>query len=264
MVGLGGRRPVADETQLARPADEAGLCPLVGGPVTATSTRHDPSFIPPDCDRFRRMRQVLRSFSATRREISGARSQPLPARSGFIIRLCWDSGRREPRLRQLDGHVRDLRDAHALDPSRTITHTFGPALKPMMTSCREIHMRPFDDTVYRHGWFDNHHAGGPEVWRQNLLWRRTNITTVRRTAKSCTGARKARSRLRLDLRNDQGRVESPAASRMGWRGFSSIGIRGSSRFSHAGKSTRRVSHCGRVDHRHGRRSRCIIRAEKLS
>ncbi len=85
-----------------------------------------------------------------------------------LINEAWDSGgaSRDPAV--LDGHVRDLRDAHALDPSRTIVHTSAWALKPDDDELPKIHMRPFDNTVYRHGWFDNHHAGGPEVWRQNL------------------------------------------------------------------------------------------------
>jgi hypothetical protein len=62
--------------------------------------------------------------------------------------------------------ARDMRDAHALDPSRTITHTSAWARAPEDSS--KMHMRPFDDEVHMRGWFDFHHAGGPEVWKQEL------------------------------------------------------------------------------------------------
>lgn len=68
-------------------------------------------------------------------------------------------------------HERDLRDAHALDPSRTITHTSAWAYMAWTykvtaagVSPAKLHMRPFDETAYWQGWFDVHRAGGPEVW----------------------------------------------------------------------------------------------------
>lgn len=65
---------------------------------------------------------------------------------------------------------RDLQDAHALDPSRSITRTSAWAGKPDIQAPDEIklHMRPFDTTVHRTGWYDFHHAGGPAVWMQSL------------------------------------------------------------------------------------------------
>jgi hypothetical protein len=65
---------------------------------------------------------------------------------------------------------RDMRDAHALDPSRAITRTSAWAVKPDIHAPDEfkLHMRPFDETVYRTGWYDFHHAGGPAVWMQSL------------------------------------------------------------------------------------------------
>lgn len=65
---------------------------------------------------------------------------------------------------------RDLQDAHALDPSRSITRTSAWASKPDINTPDEIklHMRPFDQTVHRTGWYDFHHAGGPAVWMQSL------------------------------------------------------------------------------------------------
>lgn len=65
---------------------------------------------------------------------------------------------------------RDLQDAHAIDPSRSITRTSAWATKPDIDTEDEfkMHMRPFDSTVYRTGWYDFHHAGGPAVWTQSL------------------------------------------------------------------------------------------------
>lgn len=59
-------------------------------------------------------------------------------------------------------HKRDMADAHQLDPSRVITYTSGwnkPGDDPT-----KLHMRPYDDTQYIAGWFDEHHATGPGCW----------------------------------------------------------------------------------------------------
>jgi len=85
-----------------------------------------------------------------------------------MINEAWDSGGARRDTNILNGHIRDLRDAHALDPGRTITHTSAWALRADDDELPKIHMRPFDEAVHLNGWFDNHHAGGPEVWRQNL------------------------------------------------------------------------------------------------
>ncbi len=65
---------------------------------------------------------------------------------------------------------RDLQDAHAVDPSRAITRTSAWSTKPDIKHPDEfkLHMRPFDRTVHRTGWYDFHHAGGPAVWMQSL------------------------------------------------------------------------------------------------
>jgi hypothetical protein len=65
-------------------------------------------------------------------------------------------------------HERDMRDAHALDPSRTITRTSAWATGKDVEDPFKMHMRPFDDRVYLNGWYDYHHAGGPAVWDQSL------------------------------------------------------------------------------------------------
>ncbi|HEX6625834.1 MAG TPA: PA14 domain-containing protein, partial [Pyrinomonadaceae bacterium] len=65
-------------------------------------------------------------------------------------------------------HEQDMRDAHALDPSRAITRTSAWATAKDVEDPFKMHMRPFDERVYLSGWYDYHHAGGPAVWSQNL------------------------------------------------------------------------------------------------
>lgn len=69
----------------------------------------------------------------------------------------------------LDHYVEDMRAAHALDPSRTITCTSGLRSTPGIDVelANKYHMRPFDDEVHRSGWYDDHHAGGLPVWGQS-------------------------------------------------------------------------------------------------
>jgi hypothetical protein len=85
-----------------------------------------------------------------------------------MINEGWDShgAGKDPKV--LDGHFRDLRDAHALDPSRAIIHTSAWAKKDDADEPQKAHMLPFDNTFHLHGWFDNHHAGGPAVWNQGF------------------------------------------------------------------------------------------------
>jgi hypothetical protein len=62
-----------------------------------------------------------------------------------------------------DRHRRDMADAHALDPTRTIVFTSGWAKDgddPI-----KLHMLPFDETQRTIGWYDYHHAPGPGVYR---------------------------------------------------------------------------------------------------
>ncbi|MDR0532997.1 MAG: hypothetical protein LBH01_03495 [Verrucomicrobiales bacterium] len=61
----------------------------------------------------------------------------------------------------------DMRDAHSLDPSRSITFTSGWAGKKDAEEDSKANMRPFDTALYRNGWFDNHRAGGPETWLES-------------------------------------------------------------------------------------------------
>ncbi|HEX8141318.1 MAG TPA: PA14 domain-containing protein [Pyrinomonadaceae bacterium] len=66
----------------------------------------------------------------------------------------------------IEAHERDMRAAHALDASRTITRTSAWANGKESDDPIKMHMRPFDDRVHLNGWYDYHHAGGPAVWDQ--------------------------------------------------------------------------------------------------
>ncbi len=74
----------------------------------------------------------------------------------------------EKRLELLATRKRDLRDAHALDPSRIVTHTSAWAPRPEVEDLSKMHMRPFDDTLHMNGWYDVHHAEGPDTWNDGL------------------------------------------------------------------------------------------------
>jgi hypothetical protein len=62
-----------------------------------------------------------------------------------------------------DDARRDMEDAHALDPTRTITYTSGWA-RDAGPEPIKLHMRPLDATAYTQGWYDYHNAPGPGVW----------------------------------------------------------------------------------------------------
>lgn len=85
-----------------------------------------------------------------------------------MINEAWDTDGASHIPALLDRHVRDMRDAHALDPSRTITHTSAWAGSPDDNELPKIQMRPFDTIVHSNGWFDFHHAGGPATWNESL------------------------------------------------------------------------------------------------
>lgn len=63
--------------------------------------------------------------------------------------------------------MNDMREAHAVDPSRTMSFTSGWAGSEDKEEDSKAHMLPFDTTLYRKGWYDNHRAGGPETWVEN-------------------------------------------------------------------------------------------------
>lgn len=68
---------------------------------------------------------------------------------------------------QLKVQISDILDAHKLDPTRTFTRTSAWCRTEENEQAR-IHVRPNDTTVYWHGWYDFHHAGGPAVWNQDF------------------------------------------------------------------------------------------------
>lgn len=63
--------------------------------------------------------------------------------------------------------MNDMREAHAIDPSRIMSFTSGWAGSEDEEEDSKAHMLPFDTTLYRKGWYDNHRAGGPETWVEN-------------------------------------------------------------------------------------------------
>lgn len=63
--------------------------------------------------------------------------------------------------------MNDMREAHAIDPSRIMSFTSGWAGSEDKEEDFKAHMLPFDTTLYRKGWYDNHRAGGPETWVEN-------------------------------------------------------------------------------------------------
>jgi hypothetical protein len=86
-----------------------------------------------------------------------------------VINEAWGSvaGMRQ-RPEVWETRKRDLRDAHALDPSRVITHTSAWAPAPGVEDPSKMHMRPFDDTIHMSGWYDVHRAEGPETWNDGF------------------------------------------------------------------------------------------------
>lgn len=63
--------------------------------------------------------------------------------------------------------MNDMRIAHSLDISRPMTFTSGWAGSEFDEEDSKAHMLPYDMTLYRKGWYDNHRAGGPETWLES-------------------------------------------------------------------------------------------------
>lgn len=75
----------------------------------------------------------------------------------------------------LPNEINDIRDAHKLDPTRCITFTstyFGRKLYdgacPITPAPVKMHMLPNDTTIYEQGWWDQHHADGPGVYKDDF------------------------------------------------------------------------------------------------
>jgi beta-galactosidase len=74
-----------------------------------------------------------------------------------------------PNPAALKVYAADMKEMHALDPSRILTRSSG--LRSALGIANEVstkwHYRPFDDQLYKTGWYDDHHAGGPAVYSQD-------------------------------------------------------------------------------------------------
>ncbi|HXS69046.1 MAG TPA: glycoside hydrolase family 2 TIM barrel-domain containing protein, partial [Candidatus Polarisedimenticolia bacterium] len=101
------------------------------------------------------------------RMVKRDRSHP----SLVIFSLINERNQREPFQKR---ERADMLAMHDLDPSRTITLSSSWASAADKPEDIKAHMRPFDGEIHFVGWFDFHHAGGPEVWRQNLYRNPTN------------------------------------------------------------------------------------------
>lgn len=87
-----------------------------------------------------------------------------------MINEGWDKWGTSTNTALFEVHRGDLRDAHALDPSRTILYTSAWAGRAtdLRNDPARMHMRPYDGEIYMQGWFDYHRATGPEVWKQEF------------------------------------------------------------------------------------------------
>ncbi|MEL1255911.1 sugar-binding domain-containing protein [Flavobacterium sp. DGU38] len=58
---------------------------------------------------------------------------------------------------------------HKLDPTRIMTYnSSNGAIKIGPDPRFKLHLLPYDNQFYNYGWFDQHHAGGPGVYHDNL------------------------------------------------------------------------------------------------
>ena len=58
---------------------------------------------------------------------------------------------------------------HKLDPTRIMTYnSSNGAIKKGPDTRFKLHLLPYDNKFYDYGWFDQHHAGGPGVYHDNL------------------------------------------------------------------------------------------------
>lgn len=131
-------------------ADELGLL-YYEEPGSFHSANHDPFIRTIVNEKLKRM--VYRD-----------RSHP----SLVIFNLINEFGGRLSKDKELVAkRMNDMREAHAVDPSRIMTFTSGWANSENEEEDSKAHMLPFDTAVYRKGWFDNHRAGGPETWLES-------------------------------------------------------------------------------------------------
>ncbi|WP_295649169.1 sugar-binding domain-containing protein [uncultured Mucilaginibacter sp.] len=64
----------------------------------------------------------------------------------------------------------EMRAGHQLDPTRIMTYNSSNGnIKLNEPDPKfKLHLLPFDSTFYDYGWFDQHHAGGPGTYHDNL------------------------------------------------------------------------------------------------
>ncbi|MEI6946010.1 glycoside hydrolase family 2 TIM barrel-domain containing protein [Paraflavisolibacter sp. H34] len=64
---------------------------------------------------------------------------------------------------------RQMQAGHRMDPSRILTYNSSNGPIQMGPDPRfKLHLMPFDTTFRDYGWFDQHHAGGPGTYHDNL------------------------------------------------------------------------------------------------
>ncbi len=74
-----------------------------------------------------------------------------------------------------DWHIEDMKDAHKLDETRTITFSshyfhfdFNDGKAPKDPSPAKLFLEPYSHDTKIQGWWDEHHAGGPGVYRDSF------------------------------------------------------------------------------------------------
>ena len=113
--------------------------------------------------------------------------------------------------------MNDMRLAHSIDPCRTMTFTSGWASKENSDEDSKANMQPFDTTLYRRGWFDNHRAGGPSTYEENYYKSPTRNLMY------------TDNRTEIFMRGEEGAIRTPPrvqliheellkTKRMGWDG----------------------------------------------
>lgn len=93
--------------------------------------------------------------------------------------------------------MEDMAEAHAIDPSRLMTFTSGWASTEQAEENAKAHFRPYDSTLYRRGWWDNHRAGGPATWEDGFY--RSPSDNIMATA----------NRTEINMRGEEGAVSTP-------------------------------------------------------
>ncbi|MBD5322070.1 MAG: beta-galactosidase [Bacteroides sp.] len=91
----------------------------------------------------------------------------------------------------------DMAKAHAIDPSRIMTFTSGWASNETAEEDSKSHFRPYDSTLYRRGWWDNHRAGGPATWEDGFYHSPSDniMATTNRTE--------------INMRGEEGAISTP-------------------------------------------------------